>query len=450
MSIRTPTLLRSWPFCRTAVAPASRRLLELGPARGRRYKTQTTLLSFFSQLLPSAGAWRILVSFALLLLSGPFLQAEPALLPAPLETLCKLGFKSLYSMDYAGARAHFEEMTRFDPKHPAGFVYLASAVWLEQLSSLRRLQSQIYNRNNAFFTAGQDSANPTVERSFYKNVEKGIARAEARIKTDNRDLAGLYYLGIAHGAIAGYESTVKRAFLSSMKNGTKAVDLHKKVLKLYPGFADAYVSVGTYNYVVGTLPFAAKLFLLLGGVHGSKVEGLKQLEKAASDGIFARDEASVILAVLYDREKRYEDAWNILRKLSEKYPRNCVFRFETATMLSKMGRSAESIAIYEDLMKDEAARNYMLDLIHFEYAEILFSQQSWQKAYQHYLMARRVLENTPEGLISMTHLRAGLCLNAMRRDQEASVEYRFVLNQRSVNGSHDLAKRFLKKPFRAR
>jgi tetratricopeptide (TPR) repeat protein len=359
-----------------------------------------------------------------------------------------MGFEALYSMDYSQAKKEFEEMTRLEPKHPSGYIYLASTIWLEHLSKLRRLQSQIYNRNNVFFRTAQDPVDPAVEKLFYQNIEKGIVRAQARLRMNSKDLAGLYYLGTAHGATAGYESSVKRAFLSSLKNGTKAVEMHKEVLKLYPAFSDAYVSVGMYNYVMGTLPLGVKILMLLGGVHGSKEEGLKQLEKAMNQGKYARDEASVILVMLYDREKRQEDALKILRRLSEKYPRNVVFRFETATMLTKTGHFKESMAIYDEMMKNETARNYMLDLIHFEYGEILFSMQSWQKAYEHYLMARRVMDNTPEGIISMTHLRAGLCLNAMKRDQEASIEYRFVLNQRDVNDSHRAANLYLKKPFR--
>ena len=388
--------------------------------------------------------------FSLLLACVPCAHAGPSLLPTALEEPCRNGFEALYSMDYARAKLEFEEMTSLAPKHPSGYVYLASAIWLEHLSSLRRLQSQIYNRGNTFFRSSQDPVNPSVEKNFYRNIEKGIGRANARLLENKNDLAGLYYLGTAQGTIAGYESTVKREFLSSLKNGTKAVEMHKKVLKLYPEFADAYVSVGMYNYVVGTLPVAVKMLMLLGGVHGSKEEGLKQLERAMKDGVYARDEASIILVMLYDREHRQEEALKLLRNLSEKYPRNYVFRFETAGMLSRLGHLTESIELYERLMKEEPARNYMLDLIHFEYAEILFSMGTWQKAYEHYLMARRVTDNTPEGLISMTHLKAGVCLNAMHRDQEASVEYRFVLNQRNVNDSHDLARLYLKKPFRAR
>lgn len=391
---------------------------------------------------------RAAVVCALFLTLTSVLSAETQLMSAELAAHCKLGFTNLYSMDYAGAKSEFEEMTRIEPKHPAGYVYLASTVWLENLASLRRLQFQLYNKNNAFFMARQEAANAAVEKTFYANITKAVARANARLKANENDLIGLYYLGVADGAIAGYESTIKRAFLSSLQNGKKAVDLHKKVLKLYPNFADADVSVGMYNYVVGTLPIEAKILLLIGGVHGSKEEGLKQLETAAAHSTFAHDEASVILALLYDREKKHEQALKILQELSDRYPRNYLFRFETAGMLTKTGHIDEAMATYNSLMHDDAARNYMLDLIHFEYGEIYFAMQAWQKAYEHYLMARRVMDNTPQGLVSMTHLKAGLCLNAMHRDQEANIEYRFVLNQPELLDSHKLAKQYMKKPFR--
>jgi tetratricopeptide (TPR) repeat protein len=364
-----------------------------------------------------------------------------------MESSCKNGFRFLYEMKYPEAKTQFEQMIQKDPSHPAGYIYLASSVWLEQLSKMRRLQTQIYNRGNAFFQQQNDPTDPQVEKAFYGMIEKGRIRANMRLKSNRNDLAGLYYLGTAHGAIAGYESTIKRSFFSSLQNGKKAVEAHKMLIKRYPHVADAYLSVGMYNYVVGNLPVGVKLLMLLGGVHGSKEEGLKQLEKAFRDGSLARDEAAVILVILYDRERRQEDALKLLKGLSEKYPGNPVFPFESATMLTKVGRLSESMAIYHKLLQKEAAQQYLLDFIHYEYAEVLFLTGSWQEAYNHFVRARRVMERTPVGLITMTHLRAGQCLNAMGRHKEAAVEYGFVLKQPDIRNSRDQAKKYLKNPW---
>jgi tetratricopeptide (TPR) repeat protein len=368
-------------------------------------------------------------------------------LPSNVQADCENAFRLLYQMEYPAAKEQFRVMIGKDTKHPAGYVYLASAVWLEHLSKLRRIQTQVYNRGNAFFRQRESSIDPVVEKLFYSTVEKGMVRAKMRLKTNQNDLAGLYYLGTAHGAIAGYESTVKRAFFSSLQHGTEAVKAHKRLIERYPNFADAYVSIGMYNYVVGKLPRAVKLLMMLGGVRGSRTEGLKQLENAAVNGSLARDEAAAILVLLYDREKKHESALKLLQKLAAKYPGNPVFRFESATMLGKLGQFQESIEIYESLLKEEHARNLLLDFIHFEYAETLFVSGSWQKAYEHYLTARRVKNDSPIGLITMSHLRSGQCLNAMGKHQEAAIEYAYVLKQPDVKGSRDLAKQYLKRPY---
>jgi tetratricopeptide (TPR) repeat protein len=375
-------------------------------------------------------------------------NAQSQLLSRELEAQCTQGFQAIYQMDYKKGKEQFEKMIQSDPKHPAGYVYLASAIWLEHLSELRRLQSQLYNRGNAFFRQQKDKTDPAVEKLFYRTNEKGQIRAEMRLRSDKNDLAGLYYAGTALGAIAGYESTVKRSFLSSLHHGKEAVETHRKLLKHYPNFADAYMSLGLYNYVIGKLPRAMKILMMLGGVKGSKEVGLQQLERTLHHGKLAREEAAIVLAVLYDREKRPEDSLKLLRKLTAKYPTNPVFRFECATMLTKLGRLPDSIAILESLLKDEKARNYMVDFIQFDYAEILFSMGSWQKAYERYLAARRVREDTPVGLITMSHLRSGQCLNAMGKNSEASIEYQYVLKQPNIQGSRVLANQYLKQPFR--
>ena len=386
--------------------------------------------------------------FSLLFLFAGICTAEPELLSPELEAQCTQGFQAIYQMDYKKGKEQFEKMIQSDPKHPAGYVYLASAIWLEHLSGLRRLQTQLYNRGNAFFRQKNDKIDPAVEKLFYRTIEKGTIRADIRLRSDKNDLAGLYYAGTAHGAIAGYESTVKRSFLSSLQHGKKAVEIHRRLLKTHPNFVDAFLSIGLYNYVIGKLPRAMKILMILGGVRGSKEEGLKQLERTLQHGKLAREEAAILLAVLYDREKRPEDSLKLLRALSEKYPTNPVFRFESATMLRKLGRLPDSSAILESLLKDEKARNYMADFIQFDYAEILFSMGSWQAAYQRYLAARRVRQDTPVGLITMSHLRAGQCLNAMGKNSEASIEYQYVLKQPNIQGSRALANQYLKRPFR--
>jgi len=357
------------------------------------------------------------------------------------------GFEALYNMRYETAAEHFQEIIRLDPEHPAGYIYLASSIWLKHLASLRRLQTQLYNRNASFFVKKNDTVDPDVDKQFQDLIGKGMNLAEDRLKKDKNDVVALYFLGVAKGALAGYESTVKRSFFSSLRNGSKAVELHRTVLKRDPNFTDAYLSVGMYDYVVGSLPIGVKILAFIGGHHGSKKDGLAKLEKVYKDGTFARVEAGVILVLLYDREKRLEDSLKIQRELSAQYSRNPIFRSEIARTLARLGRYNESVKLYEELLGDSVALDYMPDLINYQYAETLFDLNLWEKAYYHYILSTS-FPKAPESLITMAHLEAGKCLDAMQKRELALKEYQFVLNRAQAFHSRDEAKKYLKKPFR--
>jgi len=379
-------------------------------------------------------------------LLASIVSAEPELFSPELKSRRMAGFEALYNMEYEPAAKHFQEMIAMDPAHPAGYIYLASSVWLKHLAFLRRLQTQLYNRNDSFFVKANDTVDPAVDRQFQDLIEKGMQLAETRLKKDKNDIAALYFLGVAKGALAGYESTVKRSFFSSLRNGSKAVELHRAVLKRDPNFIDAYLSVGMYDYVVGSLPFAVKILAFIGGHHGSKKDGLAKLERVYKEGTLARVEAGVILVLLYDREKRLEDSVKIQRELSARYSRNPIFRSEMARTLARLGRYSESVKLYEALLADPVALDYMPDLINYQYAETLFDLNLWAKAYHHYVVSAG-FPKAPESLITMAHLEAGKCLDAMVKRELALKEYQFVLNRAQAFRSREEAQKYLKEPF---
>ncbi|HEY4490538.1 MAG TPA: hypothetical protein VI958_01010, partial [Acidobacteriota bacterium] len=223
----------------------------------------------------------------ILLLASSAMASATALTPE-LESIRAEGFEALYNMNYEMAKTKFESMTKVDPQHPAGYIYTASTVWLNYLFKLRRLQTSLYNRNDAFFTKKTKELDPAVDKEFTEIMSKGMRLCEEKLKKDKNDIHAMYYLGIAKGAYAGYETTVRRSFFSSLKNGSAAVDLHRNVLKRDPGFIDAYVSLGMYDYVTGSLPLAVKILAFLGGVRGSKKDGIAKLEKVVREGHYAR------------------------------------------------------------------------------------------------------------------------------------------------------------------
>lgn len=357
-------------------------------------------------------------------------------------------FHALFSMDYAKARLEFEQMIALEPKHPAGYVYLANAIWLNYLASLRRLQTNIYNKGDSFYKDSKDEeVDPSVDRAFRENIDKAVLHAEAQLAANKNSVEALYYLGLAKNISAGYEATVKRSFFSALRNGSKGVALHREVLKEDPNFTDAALSVGMYEYITGTLPWGVKILAFLGGVHGSKKEGLQLLEKVYHQGNYARDEAGTVLLMLYNRENRLEDCLKLLNELSAKYPDNFFFALEKAGTLSQLKRYNESNREFENLLHNSAAMAYMSDLIHFQYAESLVRADSWEKALGQYDAAANS-PTAPQTLITVANLEAGQCLDVLGKRDAAKAKYELVLKRKDFMDSRDLAEKYLKKPFR--
>jgi tetratricopeptide (TPR) repeat protein len=220
-------------------------------------------------------------------------------------------------------------------------------------------------------------------------------------------------------------------------------------MKIDAAFVDAKLSVGLYNYVIGSLPVMAKVLVFFGGVRGSKKDGLRMLEEVAANGNYSRNDAAIVLAMLYSREKRKEDSLEIIGSLAEQYPGNSLFRLEKSTLLAELEKYEESFNAYEVLLKDQDASDYMPDLIHYQYAEALFDAKRWEKAHDHYLESSQS-GKAPDSLVTMALLGSGKSLDAMGRRSEAKMEYQRVLKRKEALDSHDLASKYLKKPFQPR
>ncbi|MCA1632078.1 MAG: hypothetical protein LC774_17490, partial [Acidobacteria bacterium] len=234
--------------------------------------------------------------------AGPFDQKR-------FDALRAEGFDALYNLDYESARKRFREIATVFPAHPAGYELLAASLWLKTLNESRRLQASLYN-NEGFYKEKDDKVDPKVQAEFRELTRKTKELCEARLKADPKDTDALYYLGAVEGLKAAWGSMVERSFMSALSNGKDSVDHHRDLLKIDPKYIDAKVTVGMYDYVVGTLPPLVKLGATFVGLRGSKKRGLATLEQVAREGHYARDDAKTLLIALLKREHRYREAYN--------------------------------------------------------------------------------------------------------------------------------------------
>ena len=412
----------------------------------------------------------MLLLFLLFLIASPSVLAQSvdsktatAAVSPRLEELQKKGSEALFNLEYDAARQNFREISRLFPDDPTGPQMLATTLWLETLNQARRLHAAIYS-TQSFYAGTEDKPDPRVVQDFRDLTREATQLAKARMQHNPRDPQTLYALGATESLKAAFAATVARRFIVALRSSSSAVDTHRDVIKLDPSFHDAELTIGMYDYIVGTLPLPVRMLASIAGARGSKKRGIQTLERVAMEGQWTRDDAKVLLIAIYKNEKRFPKALALSQELQEKYPRNYLFRLETADTLvlraalerqaskAKEADTTESEALntFESMLHEHStagAAPRALDLIYFRYGEALLLMGQAQRAATEFLAATTV-RGADAGTVSRAHLRAAQSLDLAGKRNEALAEYRVVLSRPNVYDSYDQARRGKREPYR--
>jgi tetratricopeptide (TPR) repeat protein len=405
--------------------------------------------------------WFVLGSATAFAQSTPGAATEPD--HAQLDSLRHSGIEALYNLDYDKAERDFKEIVKLYPTHPAGPQLLAARVWIKTLYESRRLQSSLYS-SQSFYSSGDDKVDPKIIAEFRNLTREAKRLAEVRLKQNPDDIEALDWLAAIQGLKASFEEAVERRHFAALKDADDAVDHHRQVLKLDPTFIDAGLTVGLYEYVVGSLPLPIKVLAGITGFRGSKKRGLASIERVANEGKWSRDDAKTLLIVLYTREKRFADVLLLARDLSAKYPRNYLFRLEAADALVSQAEverknknteaaaraEREAFATFDELLHDRSVRDTVsraLDLVHFKYGEVLLTAGEGERAAKEFLASTRV-EHAEPTLVTMAHLFAARAFDLAGKRDEAVSQYKEVLTRPDIYAAHDEAKKGLREPYK--
>jgi len=374
-------------------------------------------------------------------------------LSSELMELRREGHEAMYNLDSATAVAKFEEIRKRAPHHPAGDLYLATALWLGHLNKTRRLQTGLYGSGSSFYAgagaskedAEGDAVDQDVDRAFRDRMAQAKTKALALVAKNKNDADALYYLGAYYGVMAGYEASTARKFFSATRNGSRCVDAHEKVLKLKPDYYDAYLSIGVYDYIVGNLPFSYKFLASMVGVRGNKKRGITRLQTIIEKNAVTADDARILLVAIYRNEKRYDDALSLLEQLSSKYPNSYLLKLERASTLVTLNRSDDAYAVFESLLKDPSAAS-ALDLINYQYAEALARNKDYKRAAASFIAVNQA-QGGDANLATISRLRAAQMCDMAGERQEAIAHYNAVLARPNVYDTKQQAEKGLNKPF---
>lgn len=266
---------------------------------------------------------------ALMLQAAPVWAWQAEALAAPeLDT----GFHLLYELKPEEARAQFAAWRASHPEDPLGSAAEAASYLFEECYRQGILTSEYFLDNKRFLGKIPIKPDPGLRDGFFAADVRAQTLAELRLQDDPDDVNALFAMTLSLGMQADYASLIEKHQLESLRMIRDADKFAKRLLVVNPDAADAYLTLGAANYIIGSLPALKRFFLHFKGISGDKRGGLQQLEIAASRGRYLRPFAKILLAMAALREKKTALARVQLAELVAEFPENPLFCRELAKL----------------------------------------------------------------------------------------------------------------------
>ena len=279
----------------------------------------------------------------MLLLAVPRASARDAksvaatTVPSPKATLLlDSGFSDLYKLDFQAARTQFRDYQKEQPTDPLGKSAEAASFLYEEFNQKGVFTSAFFLNDDTFLGGVPGNSAGNSNTSFLQANAAARQAARARLKSDPHDRQALLALTMADGMESNYDEIIEKKQLAALSLMRQAEDEAKTLLAIDPSAKDAYVALGTSNYVIGCLPNYKKMFLWFGGIHGDKFRGMDQLQAAAEQGHYLKPFAMIVLALAAEREHQHDRARALLVELSKQFPENPLFAKELKLLDSRL------------------------------------------------------------------------------------------------------------------
>jgi tetratricopeptide (TPR) repeat protein len=265
--------------------------------------------------------------------------------PQTADALRARATELIYEHQHDEAIKLLRQAVSLAPEQSATHRSLASALWLKML--FMRGAVTVDHYLGPFNRARVDLTKPPPElvTEFQRSITAALTLSESRVAALPQDPQAHYDLGAAAGLNASYIASIEGHLLAGFRAASRAYDEHEKVLRLDPARKDAGLTVGTYRYIVSTLSAPLRLMAYVAGFGGGRDRGIQMLQETAVAGRENRTDAMFALVLVYNRERRYDEALKTLQELRKLHPRNRLVLLEAGSTALRAGRPAQAEAV---------------------------------------------------------------------------------------------------------
>jgi len=354
---------------------------------------------------------------------------------------------AVYRLDYINAERLSQQLMQDFPQHPAGYVYRVRVYWSEELSKARLLSAERVVGMDLFSDAPKfkTPVTPETAERFRRAADDAIEKTRIWTAQHPGDPDSQFLLGSAYAFKAGFEFSIEHARLRASQDAGRTFDVLRELVRRNPDLVDARVITGAFSIVADSLDLKTKWLAWLLGYRGNLEEGRRDMELGSEKGFLENDDARTLLAIVYTRQRSFDQAMSKLAELHARYPENYLVHLDMAALEMLSNRPGEALNTYRQILaKDYPKLGRAAVLSRLGVA----SRMAGDFAES----ARRLREAAetsaiPDVSLAIARLELGKTLDLQGQRGAAVEQYRRVLQNQDFLGLHQDAERWIRRPF---
>ena len=359
-------------------------------------------------------------------------------------------FAAFYNMNYPVALERFGAIRAEHPGDPLATDYVLDATLFQELNRLDLLDTTFY-ATDGFLTGRHTVAQDASAQTRIEDLANtATAQATTILAQHPNDVDALYARAWAKSLLATYEGLAERAFPTALHLATGAKADDETVLRLDPNYVDADLVVGTYQYVVGALPFTFRLLIGIVGISGSRTKGMALLENAAEHGVLTSVDARTCMMLFLRREAKYGQAITIAQGLASEYPHDFLFQLEVANLEKDSGNGTAAIAQYERVLAQARHPGFFhsahLELADYGLGATLRGRSDYAEAASSFRNGASQPTTSPE-LKQRCFLAAGKMFDLLHDRTRALANYHAAMQAGNDSDGGAVASKLVDKPY---
>lgn len=248
--------------------------------------------------------------------------------------------RSMYNLDFEGAHRVLDAHLRANPLDPLGHAARAAAHLFAEFDRLRILELDFFGNDDRLTDRARLLPDPAVRQKIFASTAEARKLAGTRLATASADRQALFAMGMAIGVETQYATLIEHRYIRGGSLSKELQAMADRMLALEPPIYDAYVTLGSIEYVVANLNPVYRLLARIRGLRGSKQLAVEHLRIVTTQGRYYRPYAKILLAVFYSREGQLTQARSLLEELRQSFPENTLFSREVARIDAKIASGA--------------------------------------------------------------------------------------------------------------